>query len=365
VFEIPRDVKHGENLQCSFPQCRNEGVKFCYCLICGIPVAKRNFRQRHEHAGAVAAKDKRQVRQRSNGKSHATAVDASPPPRKRQHPQGRSHEDDPHRNPVGQRAAEQAHGQRNHKAPMENLVFQRRSGLQPETFVDSSNGDEMDRLRRWTALLRRRPLDTQGDEMSKWLFAVLEISDTSVESLDANNNGPSNDRQHDSSTSNQTSNEGESSSTERSGESGSSGGTGWNSSSEGDSSGPSESSSGGDNNSRPQEGGGRMAQHHQYMPPHRQQQNFPIVSDFRNSTESPSGSNTDAGGVDTTTNDQTSRAGSNNDTLNRETSSSMSGSMGSSAFGNAGQNKSTNEQGKRQAPSSSQQIHMEKKMKHG
>jgi hypothetical protein len=36
-------------LICSYPECVAQGVKFCFCIYCGIPVAKRNFRQRHNH----------------------------------------------------------------------------------------------------------------------------------------------------------------------------------------------------------------------------------------------------------------------------------------------------------------------------
>jgi len=46
---IPDDASHGIDLLCSHNQCRNEGVKFLYCAVCQLPVAKRNFRKRHSH----------------------------------------------------------------------------------------------------------------------------------------------------------------------------------------------------------------------------------------------------------------------------------------------------------------------------
>ena len=49
-FYIPRDVKHGDILTCSYPACRAFGVKFCFCVYCNIPVAKRCFRKRHHHS---------------------------------------------------------------------------------------------------------------------------------------------------------------------------------------------------------------------------------------------------------------------------------------------------------------------------
>ncbi len=48
-FIIPPNIEHGDELLCSFPLCRNAGAKFRYCLHCKVPVAKRNFRNRHKH----------------------------------------------------------------------------------------------------------------------------------------------------------------------------------------------------------------------------------------------------------------------------------------------------------------------------
>eukprot|EP00934_Nitzschia_sp_Nitz4_P001045 Nitzschia sp. Nitz4//scaffold116_size91068//60740//62058//NITZ4_004962-RA/size91068-processed-gene-0.44-mRNA-1//1//CDS//3329533590//1045//frame0 len=48
-FVIRDDIKHGEGLQCSHSQCRSRGIRFVYCQVCGIPVAKINFTTRHSH----------------------------------------------------------------------------------------------------------------------------------------------------------------------------------------------------------------------------------------------------------------------------------------------------------------------------
>ena len=42
-------MKHGQELVCSYDACRDQGIKFYYCSFCGIPAARRNFRQRHNH----------------------------------------------------------------------------------------------------------------------------------------------------------------------------------------------------------------------------------------------------------------------------------------------------------------------------
>ena len=57
-FIIPPTIEHGDELLCSFPSCRSAGAKFRYCLHCKVPVAKRNFRNRHKH-GNLGGLDKK------------------------------------------------------------------------------------------------------------------------------------------------------------------------------------------------------------------------------------------------------------------------------------------------------------------
>jgi hypothetical protein len=46
-YIAPDDVQHGDELFCTYPACNEgQGVKFCYCVYCKAPVAKRNFRIR-------------------------------------------------------------------------------------------------------------------------------------------------------------------------------------------------------------------------------------------------------------------------------------------------------------------------------
>ena len=43
------NIVHGQDLKCSHPSCRASGVKFRYCKVCDIPVAKRAFWRKHIH----------------------------------------------------------------------------------------------------------------------------------------------------------------------------------------------------------------------------------------------------------------------------------------------------------------------------
>ena len=70
-FIIPPTIEHGDELLCSFPSCRSAGAKFRYCLHCKVPVAKRNFRNRHKH-GNLGGFDKKKSASGGNLKTPET-----------------------------------------------------------------------------------------------------------------------------------------------------------------------------------------------------------------------------------------------------------------------------------------------------
>lgn len=52
-FVLPKNVKHGDGLTCSHPLCQKKGIRFAYCKVCDVPVAKINFSTRHKHDDAI------------------------------------------------------------------------------------------------------------------------------------------------------------------------------------------------------------------------------------------------------------------------------------------------------------------------
>lgn len=50
-------MEHGKGLVCSFPQCRNTGIKFRYCKFCDDAIARRNFK-RHQHSNKDTQENK-------------------------------------------------------------------------------------------------------------------------------------------------------------------------------------------------------------------------------------------------------------------------------------------------------------------
>ena len=130
---------------CSYPACRNAGVKFCFCTVCRIPVAKRNFRIRHNHCDFV-------------------------PPN---HPAAK------------QQVTEQTKESSPTKLDMRHVLCSEASRNNARHSSDSgssesSKSDESEptnrRLAIWDRLLDQRPLQTDAESMSNWLASVLAIS---------------------------------------------------------------------------------------------------------------------------------------------------------------------------------------------
>jgi hypothetical protein len=53
-FVISQNIKHGDNLVCTYPTCRNPGITFRYCAECKEPVAQRNSAKKHSHREGMA-----------------------------------------------------------------------------------------------------------------------------------------------------------------------------------------------------------------------------------------------------------------------------------------------------------------------
>lgn len=132
-FVIPGNVRHGEDLICSYLACRNAGVKFRYCAICRVPVAKRNFHQRHNHRTSTKT---------GAGKPNPTAAAA----------------DDSTPN---------------------NLEKIPGVGVDPKGVTDNATVDRVSQKRQlhWASLLSKRPNSDDADGMSAWLVEVLAASD--------------------------------------------------------------------------------------------------------------------------------------------------------------------------------------------
>jgi hypothetical protein len=178
---VPETVKHGEDLVCSFPTCRNAGVKFRYCVYCKAPVAKRNFVKRHnlEHGEGSARVDIGKVdndvkskqssprdsltgrtKNRSKKNSAATITDSS----------FRS----------ARRSSDNNKSDRSSLPAMQEKISARKNSSHAPPAASS----EMDvlkpkdvRMQQWAHLLETRPDTMDETGMSIWVDEVMAVSD--------------------------------------------------------------------------------------------------------------------------------------------------------------------------------------------
>ena len=166
-FEISEGLKHGDPLICSYPECRNRGVKFLYCTYCKDPVAKRNFRNRHNHGMTTAEGDS------SETKSKASANTANGPAKVTS---GSSASDG---SGSSEGAIKKGENIKKRSAAVAGLSDAagavhpaERSKLARLEMADP------DRVRAWQLLLPTRPQAENEEHMSAWLMRVMAVSDT-------------------------------------------------------------------------------------------------------------------------------------------------------------------------------------------
>jgi hypothetical protein len=183
-FVIPENVKHGEELICSYFACRNAGIKFRYCSHCKVPVAKRNFRKRHKHGGEDIPKGTGD----ESGDEGELAVKKGIPSQITANREA-SHDADGI-------SSQSADSTKEHEKNMTETDVQQglvRSSMRTFEIKQSKDttlkdipaaaaplGDDKiseKRQKRWTSLLARRPSTKDGDSMSAWLMEVLAVSD--------------------------------------------------------------------------------------------------------------------------------------------------------------------------------------------
>jgi len=173
-FVISPSIKHGEELICSYEDCRKVGIKFKYCAFCKVPVAKRNFQKRHKHGGSevdvgdeVDSLDdpdlpcENEALPSSNA-DHISSIVSF------QNKTGNGEEDFTSSISSSNDAAEVADSDKLPKSedktpsPNNRLTDSQILALQ---------------IKEWRRLLLERPPSTRKEELSRWLLKVLSTSD--------------------------------------------------------------------------------------------------------------------------------------------------------------------------------------------
>jgi hypothetical protein len=207
---------------CSYEKCRNSGSKFRYCAECRIPVAKRNFHQRHGHglvcvntgdsstsAGTTATATNNPSDSPTLDVDLKCAIDKTPKI-------NQSKSSDPVGSSTGQETSVSTK-KRKHQPSVQQQRFESNNSLDPNSstspFSRNSNnqtkqqrrmttagttssqaaraasgsdaGQEfpqfedipLSRQLRWATLLGKRPDADDADGMSAWLLEVMTVSD--------------------------------------------------------------------------------------------------------------------------------------------------------------------------------------------
>jgi hypothetical protein len=196
-FMITNDVKHGQGLVCSYPKCRDGGIKFLYCKCCAIPVSKRMFRTRHNNCGKVE----------SAGRSHeakapteATAAKEVEATKYAKSSQGSSEScgsviyskrceislsstDEGDSSSLVEPSGKPHASAEALSSKLENNVPDQQQSQSESTIPAQAASailreTEQTQQRQWARLLATRPSHTESDKMSAWIISVLSVSES-------------------------------------------------------------------------------------------------------------------------------------------------------------------------------------------
>jgi len=170
-FIIPDNIQHGDELECSFPACRSAGAKFRYCLHCKVPVAKRNFRNRHKH-GNMGDKKRSPP---SASKESESAPPAFPSGEGICLPVNDVQNDDEEK---ANTLEEQAEGDlKPSSLPQEDPVDAApKNEEEPEQSVSVSTGEDANKVQSWISLLENKPDPNDKEAMTEWMMKVMNAS---------------------------------------------------------------------------------------------------------------------------------------------------------------------------------------------
>jgi hypothetical protein len=173
---VPQNIKHGDELICSYPVCRNAGVKFCFCTHCRIPVAKRNFRIRHNHCdfappAAVAG-------QQVETPMHANSAPRNPTDVHSVHCQENTKNDEKAMESESTNSASQSDNEKKRPVPPSRAVDAAEEASRSVSPYESEPSEH--RVAIWDSLLSQRPAEHDTERMSTWLMSVLTVGNLDI-----------------------------------------------------------------------------------------------------------------------------------------------------------------------------------------
>lgn len=174
-FILPDNIQHGDELECSFPSCRSAGAKFRYCLHCKVPVAKRNFRNRHKHGNMGDKKRSPSGQLKESGSAPkateqvclpvATAAAPLPPVMEN----------------VDEKQAGEGEGDlKPSSVPKEEPAeaAPTKSEEEPANSVSINTEEDAGKVQSWVSLLENKPDPDNKEAMTEWMMKVMNASNS-------------------------------------------------------------------------------------------------------------------------------------------------------------------------------------------
>jgi hypothetical protein len=170
-FIIPDNIQHGDELECSFPACRSAGAKFRYCLHCKVPVAKRNFRNRHKHGNMGDKK-----RSPPSASNEAGSVPALPAVEGICLPVTDAKESVKEE----EKNTPEVEGEGDLKPSSlpqpDSAVAAPKNEEEAANSVSVSTGEDATKVQSWVSLLENKPDPDDKEAMTEWMMKVMNAS---------------------------------------------------------------------------------------------------------------------------------------------------------------------------------------------
>jgi hypothetical protein len=188
-FIIPPNIQHGDELVCSFQPCRAAGAKFRYCLHCKVPVAKRNFRNRHKHGNMGEKKKMPPTHEtKDTSKEEKGVKSAEDTTFEGKNEERRSSEE------VTEDSAESEGDLKPSASPTKTPDISETTSAPNQTTVAISSNHDPSQVQQWVSLLDTKPDPSDKQAMAIWMMNLMHATDA-MNSRPSQVSGSSNDNE--------------------------------------------------------------------------------------------------------------------------------------------------------------------------
>jgi hypothetical protein len=171
-FIIPPTIQHGDELVCSFPPCRAAGAKFRYCLHCKVPVAKRNFRNRHKHGNLGEKKKGSPTQEKKDASMEEKDAEIEAV-------EGKSEE-----RRSSEELSDDTENESDLKPSASPVKAETNTGGNQTTVAINSKHDP-NQVQQWVSLLDTKPDPSDKEAMAVWMMNLMHATDAMSSKTDS------------------------------------------------------------------------------------------------------------------------------------------------------------------------------------